>query len=39
MHLDSGITRLTGKPASAASQEPTEEKKPQDRNKEEGREA
>jgi hypothetical protein len=36
--INEEITRLTGKPASAASTELTEEKKPQDRNKEEGRE-
>ena len=36
--IDEDIMRLKGKPASEASQELTEEKKPQDRNKEEGRE-
>jgi hypothetical protein len=36
--INEEITRLTGEPASESSQELTEEKKPQDRNKEEGRE-
>ena len=36
--IDEDIQRLTGKPASAASQEPAEEKKPQDRNQEKDKE-
>ena len=36
--INEDILRLAGKPASAASQEPAEEEKPQDRNKEKEKE-
>lgn len=36
--INEDIMRLAGKPASAASQEPAEEEKPQDRNKEKEKE-